>query len=182
MIIAKFFTRSIEALIDRIGVGISWLLPFMALLVLFIVVMRYCFSIGFIAVQELVEYLHATIFMLGISYTLKHDEHVRVDILYRSTTTHNKALINLFGTIFFLLPLCSVIIYSSWDYVLSSWRIMERSEERSGIAFVYGLKTLLLIMPLLLSLQGLVIAYREAYIIIGNQKNHSSDVVKDSDE
>ncbi len=59
---------------------------------------------------------------------------------------------------------------------------MERSEERSGIAFVYGLKTLLLIMPLLLSLQGLVTAYREICIIIGNLKNHSSDVVKDSYE
>tara|TARA_B100001093_G_C26718672_1_gene966814 strand:+ start:178 stop:726 length:549 start_codon:yes stop_codon:yes gene_type:complete len=181
MIIVKSFTNITEALINLIGRVISWLLPIMALLVLAIVVMRYCFSIGSIAIQELVEYLHATIFMLGISYTLKHDAHVRVDIFYRSLQPYNKSLINLFGTIFFLLPLCSVIIYTSWNYVLASWWILERSEERSGIAFVYGLKSLLLIMPILLSLQGLVLAYREILIINEGLGDHPSDPVKDKD-
>ena len=153
----------------------------MALLVLAIVIMRYCFSIGSVAVQELVEYLHATVFMLGISYTLKNDAHVRVDIFYRSVERLTSAYINLFGTIFFLFPLCAVIIVSSWDYVLSSWWILERSEERSGIAFVYGLKTLLLIMPLLLGLQGVVIAHREITLITKKLRHPKDEVITNND-
>ena len=141
--------------LDRLGQSISWLNLLMAIIVLVIVILRYWLSIGSVALQESITYLHAALFMLGISYTLQHNGHVRVDIFYRNFSARRRALVNLAGLIMFLIPTCVLIIVGSWDYVNASWATGERSEESSGIAFVYGLKTLMIIMPSLLIVQGI---------------------------
>ena len=145
----------LDRVLDRLGQSISWLNLLMAIIVLVIVVLRYWLSIGSVALQESITYLHAALFMLGISYTLQHNGHVRVDIFYRNFSARRRALVDLAGLIMFLIPTCVLIIVSSWDYVIASWATGERSEERSGIAFVYGLKTLMIIMPSLLIVQGI---------------------------
>ena len=145
----------LDRVLDRLGQSISWLNLLMAIIVLVIVVLRYWLSIGSVALQESITYLHAALFMLGISYTLQHNGHVRVDIFYRNFSARRRALVNLAGLIMFLIPTCVLIIVSSWDYVNASWATGERSEESSGIAFVYGLKTLMIIMPSLLIVQGI---------------------------
>ena len=145
----------LDRVLDRLGQSISWLNLLMAIIVLVIVVLRYWLSIGSVALQESITYLHAALFMLGISYTLQHNGHVRVDIFYRNFSARRRALVDLAGLIMFLIPTCVLIIVSSWDYVSASWATGERSEERSGIAFVYGLKTLMIIMPSLLIVQGI---------------------------
>ena len=145
----------LDRVLDRLGQAISWLNLLMAIIVLVIVVLRYWLSIGSVALQESITYLHAALFMLGISYTLQHNGHVRVDIFYRNFSARRRALVNLAGLIMFLIPTCVLIIVSSWDYVNASWATGERSEESSGIAFVYGLKTLMIIMPSLLIVQGI---------------------------
>lgn len=145
----------LDRVLDRLGQAISWLNLLMAIIVLVIVVLRYWLSIGSVALQESITYLHAALFMLGISYTLQHNGHVRVDIFYRNFSARRRALVDLAGLIIFLIPTCVLIIVSSWDYVNASWATGERSEESSGIAFVYGLKTLMIIMPSLLIVQGI---------------------------
>ena len=145
----------LDRVLDQLGQSISWLNLLMAIIVLVIVVLRYWLSIGSVALQESITYLHAALFMLGISYTLQHNGHVRVDIFYRNFSARRRALVNLAGLIMFLIPTCVLIIVSSWDYVNASWATGERSEESSGIAFVYGLKTLMIIMPSLLIVQGI---------------------------
>ena len=145
----------LDRVLDRLGQAISWLNLLMAIIVLVIVVLRYWLSIGSVALQESITYLHAALFMLGISYTLQHNGHVRVDIFYRNFSARRRALVNLAGLIMFLIPTCVLIIVGSWDYVNASWATGERSEESSGIAFVYGLKTLMIIMPSLLIVQGI---------------------------
>ena len=145
----------LDRVLDRLGQAISWLNLLMAIIVLVIVVLRYWLSIGSVALQESITYLHAALFMLGISYTLQHNGHVRVDIFYRNFSARRRALVDLAGLIMFLIPTCVLIIVSSWDYVIASWATGERSEESSGIAFVYGLKTLMIIMPSLLIVQGI---------------------------
>ena len=117
--------------------------------VIVVVVGRYFFEIGSVALQELTTYLHAIIFMLGISYTLKHDGHVRVDIFYRNFSEKKQALINVIGGLVFVLPISMFIGWSSWEYVLASWSIMETSTENNGLPFIYLLKTVMLIMPFL---------------------------------
>ena len=145
----------LDRVLDQLGQSISWLNLLMAIIVLVIVVLRYWLSIGSVALQESITYLHAALFMLGISYTLQHNGHVRVDIFYRNFSARRRALVDLAGLIMFLIPTCVLIIVGSWDYVNASWATGERSEESSGIAFVYGLKTLMIIMPSLLIVQGI---------------------------
>ena len=124
--------------------------------VIVVVIGRYFFEIGSVALQELTTYLHAIIFMLGISYTLKHDGHVRVDIFYRNFSEKRKALVNVIGGLMFIFPISIFIGWSSWEYVLASWSIMETSTENSGLPFIYLLKTVMLIMPSLLMIQGFI--------------------------
>ena len=165
----------LDRVLDRLGQAISWLNLLMAIIVLVIVVLRYWLSIGSVALQESITYLHAALFMLGISYTLQHNGHVRVDIFYRNFSARRRALVDLAGLIMFLIPICVLIIISSWDYVIASWATGERSEERSGIAFVYGLKTLMIIMPSLLIVQGLAGGLRHAQELKLKQPNSDSE-------
>lgn len=134
---------------------ISWLTLLLVALVISVVLFRYFLGIGSIAIQESVSYVHAIIFMLGLAYTLQRDGHVRVDIFYREFSARRKALVDLLGTALFLLPFCGLILFSSWDYVMASWSIKETSSETGGIAAVYLLKTLMIIMPATLALQGI---------------------------
>jgi TRAP-type mannitol/chloroaromatic compound transport system permease small subunit len=134
---------------------ISWLTLLLVALVISVVLSRYFLGIGSIAIQESVSYVHAIIFMLGLAYTLQRGGHVRVDIFYREFSARRKALIDLLGAALFLLPFCGFILFSSWDYVMASWSIKETSSETGGIAAVYLLKTLMIIMPASLALQGI---------------------------
>ncbi|HBC55574.1 MAG TPA: hypothetical protein DCZ03_00280 [Gammaproteobacteria bacterium] len=151
----KTFTQSLDSVATGCGRAVSWLTLLMVLLTCLVVIGRYVLSAGSIALQEAVNYMHACVFMLGIAHTLKQGGHVRVDIVYRRLTTKAQCLVNALGTVFFLLPLAAVIFFLSLDYVANSWAIRETSSESAGLPFVYLLKTLLLIMPLLLLLQGL---------------------------
>ena len=138
------------------GVGkvISWLTLLLVILVMTVVISRYLLGVGSIAIQESVSYVHAIIFMLGLAFTLQRGGHVRVDIFYREFSAQRKALIDLIGATLFLLPFCGLILLGSWDYVMASWSIKETSSETGGIAAVYLLKTLMVIMPVTLGLQG----------------------------
>ena len=84
--------------------------------------------------------------MLAGAFTLKHNQHVRVDIFYQDMSTHNKAKVDLFGTLFLLLPFVGFILWVSFDYVLNSWKLLEGSREAGGLPFVYILKTLIPLM------------------------------------
>ena len=145
-----------DSLIERLGNVLNVLMIALVCVVIVVVIGRYFFEIGSVALQELTTYLHATIFMLGISYTLKHDGHVRVDIFYRNFSKRSQALINIIGGLVFILPISIFIGWSSWDYVLASWSIMETSTENNGLPFIYLLKTVILIMPSLLMIQGFI--------------------------
>jgi TRAP-type mannitol/chloroaromatic compound transport system permease small subunit len=139
----------------------------MVAMVMTVVVTRYFLSVGSIALQESVTYLHCMIFMLGLAFTLKNDAHVRVDIFYRNFSLRTQALVNLAGTLLFLMPVCGLLVFTSWDYVLASWAIGETSVENNGLPFVYGLKILMLLMPATLILQGSAEIIRNALLLMG---------------
>lgn len=160
------FVRAIDALNEHLGRLLAWALPVMMVLTVAVVVLRYAFGIGAIALQETVIYLHAAVFMLGAAWTLRHNAHVRVDILYSRWSPRRRALVDLFGALVFLLPVAGFLAWASWDYVLASWRIGERSGD-GGLAWVYLLKTLLLLMPALLALQGLAEIGRNLLLLAG---------------
>lgn len=158
----------LENFIENLGKGIAWLTLIMVLLSFTIVVLRYGFNIGSIAMQESVLYLHALVFMLGAAYTFKNDGHVRVDIFYQKMSAKHKAIVNLFGVFFLLLPVVIFIFYISFDYVALSWRIKEQSPEAGGLTILYINKTLLLLLPFTLFIQAIAEILKSVLIIKNN--------------
>ncbi len=114
----------------------------------FTVFVSYFFNWVFISVQELIIYLHSSIFMLGIVYAFSEDKHVRIDIFYQSYSARKKRKVNLWGSVFLLIPLFAFMFYISLEYVMASWSKLEGSPESGGLPFVYGLKSLILILPI----------------------------------
>jgi TRAP-type mannitol/chloroaromatic compound transport system permease small subunit len=159
--------RAIDRVTDLTGRLVSWLTLAMVVVTMVIVVLRYYFESGSIALQESITYLHGLVFMLGIAFTLQRGGHVRVDIFYRGFSPRRKALVDLVGGLVFLLPVSLLIFIFSWDYVAASWAIGETSEERSGIKGIYLLKTLLLLMPATLLLQGVSEILKSALVLMG---------------
>ena len=150
----------LDAIAHWSGRTCSWLSLALVLTVVITVALRYGFDIGSIALQEFAMYLHGALFMLGLSYTLSCDEHVRVDIFYQRFSPANQARVDFFGTLLLLLPMCSLILFTSWPYVFASWSRLEGSADPGGLPAVFILKTLLLIAPVLLLLQGAAEAIR----------------------
>jgi TRAP-type mannitol/chloroaromatic compound transport system permease small subunit len=144
----------------------AWLALFLVLGMVLVVALRYAFGIGNIALQESLTYLHGALFMLAIAYTLAEDEHVRVDVLYQRFSPRTRAWVNLLGTLFLLLPVCAALFWLSLDYVASSWREQEGSAN-GGLPFVYLLKSLLLVLPALLGIQGLADLLRHTLTLLG---------------
>jgi TRAP-type mannitol/chloroaromatic compound transport system permease small subunit len=146
--------------LDRIstalGQATAWLTLFMVVITFVVVVMRYVFDAGLIWVQESVVWMHAMVFMLGSAYTLKSEEHVRVDVFYRTMGERRRAWVDLVGILIFLLPLCLFLAWKSFDFVTQSWSLKEASRESGGLPypFIPMLKSVLLLMPLTVALQG----------------------------
>ncbi|MES9853019.1 MAG: TRAP transporter small permease subunit [Candidatus Thiodiazotropha sp. L084R] len=154
--LAKVF----EGINERLGQAVSWLSLLMVLVTVAVVILRYVFELGWIWLQESVTFMHAALFLIGAAYTLKHEGHVRVDIVYRKFSERGRAWVDLIGTLTLLLPVCLFIFFSSWDYVSQSWSLYEGSREVGGLDGVFLLKTLILVMATLLVLQGFSIAIR----------------------
>lgn len=154
----------LDRLSTIVGRSISWLTLFMVIVTFVVVVMRYVFDAGFIWIQESVVWMHAVVFMLGAAYTLHDEEHVRVDVFYRSMGPRRRAWVDIIGVVVFLLPVCVFLAWNSWDFVLQSWRIGESSREAGGLPYplVPLLKTTLLLMPLAVSLQGVSLLLKSA--------------------
>lgn len=147
--------KQIESFIDWTGRAVSWLTLAMVLITFLVVFLRYVFDIGWIALQESISYMHALVFLVGAAYTLKFNEHVRVDIVYQKLNAKHQAWIDFAGNLFILLPVTLFIFWISWDYVLDSWNVMEASREAGGLPGVYLLKSAILIMSVLLILQSI---------------------------
>jgi TRAP-type mannitol/chloroaromatic compound transport system permease small subunit len=157
---------SLESFIDWSGRTVSWLSLFLVLVTFTIVVLRYIFDSGSIALQEITSYLHATIFLVGMAYTLQQDAHVRVDVFYSRCSTRTKAWINLSGALFLLLPFMLFVSWISWLYIADSWSVLEGSREAGGLPGVFLLKSLILVMTFLLSLQAFIQIARDIETIL----------------
>lgn len=147
----------IDSFTEWSGRSVAWLVLAMVLLICYDVAMRYLLQQGSVALQELEWHLFALIFLLGSAYTLKHDEHVRVDILYQSRKLSDKhrALINIIGILVFLLPFCILILVSAWPFVENAYFYNEGSPDPGGLPYRYLLKASILIAFSMLILQGL---------------------------
>lgn len=165
----------IAQIIDRftsvIGKSTAWLVLVMVLIGCWNVVGRYLGRLvgQNLAANGLLEaqwYLFDLIFLLGAAYTLQTNDHVRVDIFYKSLGDRQRAWINLLGTCLFLFPFCGLVIFYSWESVLNSWHILESSPDPGGLPR-YPIKTMIIVGFLLLILQGISEAIKNLAIAIG---------------
>ena len=159
----------IDALNETVGSGVKWLTLVMGLVMFTTVVLRYVFNLGWIWMQESVTFMHGALFMLAGGFALLHEEHVRIDIIYRPLSQRKKALINIFGVLLLLMPTCFVIFYYAFPYVSDSWSVYEGSREAGGLEGVFLLKTIILIFPVLVGLQGISVLIRSYYILVDSQ-------------
>ncbi len=161
----KQFQILIDKVIDNIAKILTYLLVSMIILVFITVIIRYMLNISYVALQELVMYFHALIFMFGVSYALKEKSHVKIDIIYNSLSKKNQYFISMLGTIIFIIPTSLFIIYSSIDMVTQSWSLLEGSSEAGGLDLVFILKSVIPITGVLIFLQALsdIIKYVDRY-------------------
>ncbi len=159
--------RGIDTINETIGRVISWLALGMVLIQVIVVIMRYVFGLSVLTMQESIWYMHSIVFLVAAGYTLLHNGHVRVDILYGNVGPITKAKIDLCGVIFILLPLCVMIWWVSWPYVAAAWAVREGSVEVSGIQGVYLLKTCMLIFAGGLAIQGVSLAIKCWFTLAG---------------
>ncbi len=157
----------IEQLSEWSGRLVAWLTFAMVIVTFVVVLLRYLFDLGSIALQESISFMHALVFMLGAAYTLRHEGHVRVDIFYRRFGVRGRAWVDLLGVLFLLVPVTLFICWVSWDYVASSWSLLEGSREAGGLPGVFLLKSVIPLMALLLLLQGSAMGLRALAVIRG---------------
>ncbi len=127
-------------IIKESGKIASFLILLLIILVSVSVILRYVFSIGFIWLQDLYIWVHAIFILLGLAYTLNKDEHVRIDLLYRSLKKKIKKKINFFGSLLFGIPVSFILIVNGFDYFYRSFLLNESSKETGGLPFIFILK------------------------------------------
>jgi TRAP-type mannitol/chloroaromatic compound transport system permease small subunit len=163
----KGFCGVIDRSNEAVGRMVSWVSLLLVLVVFVDVVMRYLFKTSFVFTQELEWHLFAFIFLIGAGYTLLHDGHVRVDIIYQRLGTRGRAWVNLIGVIFFLIPGCYLVISTSWNFVGNSFSMLEGSPDPGGIPYRFIVKGTMTVGYALLLLQGISMGLHALLQILG---------------
>jgi len=135
--------RKLDKLIDMLGNILIVFLLLMILNVFYDVIMRYAFHDSSIAMQEMEWHLFAIVILFGVSYSLKEDAHVRVDFIYDRLSVKTRAMINIIGTILFLIPFTILIIYGSYPFVMDSYVTNEVSSDPGGLKHLWMIKAMI---------------------------------------
>ena len=162
-------SRVIDALNGRLGVVADWLVLASCLISAGNAFSRYAFSISSNAWLEIQWYMFGTLVLLGASYTLKRNEHVRVDIVYSNVSTRTQIGIDIFGGILFLLPATLILAYLSWPVFYNSWAQGEISTNAGGL-LRWPIKIFLPLGFALLSLQGISELIKRVAMLTGHMK------------
>jgi TRAP-type mannitol/chloroaromatic compound transport system permease small subunit len=159
--------RVIDALNERVGRAAMWLVLLATLISSGNAVMRYGYDQSSNAWLEIQWYLFALIFLLGAGYTLKHNGHVRIDILYGRFSPRAQAWVDVLGGLLFLLPLCGLMIWMGWAGFAASWAVNETSPDAGGL-LRWPIKLAIPFGFFLLWLQGLAEVIKRAMFLAGH--------------
>lgn len=165
------WARRIDRFSEWSGRGLYWLTLAMVAVGAFNAIARYLDRYTGLGLSsnmwiELQWYLFSLLFLLGAAYTLKYDDHVRVDVLYSRLSRRGKAWINVLGTVLFLLPFCAVMAWMSIPFVANSWAILEGSPDPGGLPR-FPIKTVIPLALLLVIAQGVSLLIREVAVLRG---------------
>ena len=162
-------SQAIDAMNQRISIAADWLVLLSCLISAGNAFSRYAFNLSSNAWLEIQWYMFGAVVMLGTSYTLKKNEHVRVDIVYANVSTRRQMGIDIFGFILFMLPATIIMTYLCWPIFYNSWHMGEISSNAGGL-IRWPVKILLPIGFFLLSLQGISELIKRIAMITGHMK------------
>src|SRR6266850_5182607 len=162
-------SRVIDAVNQKLGVIADWLVILSCLISAGNAFSRYAFSISSNAWLEIQWYMFGALVLLGASYTLKRNEHVRVDIVYSNVSTRKQIAIDIFGGVLFLLPATLILAYLSWPIFYNSWALGGVSSNAGGLVR-WPFKLFLPIGFALLSLQGISELIKRVAMLTGHMK------------
>ena len=162
--------RTIDAINERVGRAVSWLALLLVLITAYDVLMRYLFRTSYVFIAELEWHLFAFLFLVGAGYTYLHDGHVRVDIFYAQSTRRRRALIDVVFTVFFLFPMCFMLIRTSIPFVAASWAVLEGSPDPGGLPGRLVVKAAIPVGFLFLALQGVSELIKKTFILLGREE------------
>ena len=131
------------------------ILALLVLLVVYDATMRYLFSAGSTALQELEWHFFDVVILLSIAYTMRMGAHVRVDIFYDRFSPKTKRLVNIFSILFFILPFSLLIVYIGYGFVEVSFLQNEASSDPGGLQYRWIVKSLILVAFVLLALEAI---------------------------
>ncbi|MDW8478589.1 MAG: TRAP transporter small permease subunit [Xanthomonadales bacterium] len=152
-----------DALEEGLGTLLAWLAVALAALVFAVALLRYGFGLGWVALQELAQHLHAALFLLGASLALRRDRHVRVDVLAARLPARARLALEAFGMLLVVLPFALFSLAVSLDYVAASYAIGEGSREPGGLPALWAVKALIPAFALLLALRALALGLAAAH-------------------
>ena len=147
-------SRAIDWLNTRIGLTVIWLVLIAVIISAANAIMRKAFDMSSNAFLETQWYLFSAIFLLCSPFTLLHNQHIRIDVIAGRLSTRTQAWIDVFGTIFFLMPMALLIMYLSWSVFMRSWNINEVSSNAGGLV-IWPARLLVPVGFFLLALQGI---------------------------
>ena len=164
------YVTAISWLNSMVGRVFSWLALATVLACFWVVVERYVFSTTHLWLQDLYVWLGGAMFMAVGGFALMRDDHVRVDIFYRPAPVRKKAMADLFGVVFFLLPFIYIVFHYSWPAVVRSWGYQEASANYGGMPGLFILKGFIILFCALVGLQGLAMGAR-AILVLANRED-----------
>ncbi|MEP3350114.1 MAG: TRAP transporter small permease subunit [Marinomonas sp.] len=124
--------KIINKIMDMVGYVSSFLLIALTLIISYNVIGRYAFNRSSIALDELSWHIYSSLFLLGISYALRTESHVRVDIVFERLSSRTQAIINTLGSLVFLFPLCLITVYYGWQFMMESYLWGEHPDTVTG--------------------------------------------------
>lgn len=173
--------HAIDRTNEQVGRAVSWLTVAMVLDVFAVVVLRYVFDVGWVWMQELYVWSHATVFMLGAAYTLLHEGHVRIDLIYRTASKRYQDIVNILGCVFLAGPLIYVIFDRSWRMISRSWDVLEKSAEAGGLPGVFLLKSVIAVFCVLFGMQVLSLFLKSILSLFGDDEEPEITEPKDGE-
>ncbi len=148
------FEQLINGFSDLLGRIAGVLLVILLFNVFYDVIMRYMFNDVSIGMQELEWHLYSTIFLLGVSYSIRHDGHVRVDLIYERLGVKKQGWVDLIGSIIFLLPFTLLVFYYGLNFVAESWDMSEQSGDPGGLLYRWAIKSMIPIAFMSMAISG----------------------------
>jgi len=150
----RWFARAADAVVDAAGRVGAWLVLFVVAALFGQLPLREWVGAGHLLVNDFGQIAHATVFMLGVAYALRWDGHVRLDVFYHRMSRRARLLVDLAGTIFFIVPWIGIVLLYSWATTVRSVAVFEKFPDTWSPGY-WLFKVLLLVFGVLVSLQAL---------------------------